>query len=187
MYVFSLGKTKQLACSFIQLYALHVPLFQHQHPSKYWAIIAQQQPSGAAHIIMYYQEVTGKETFSAAASFSFPCVGAVPSQSASASTTPTIPDIESPKMDSLFVHVLLLQVSHPFLTQVSTTILPGSSIIQSNTKTVLSYPRERTIRSEMEATCFRVFYQQLIFALALLLWCRIFISEKCSECCYSAP
>lgn len=137
MYVCSLGKTEQLACSFIQLYALHVPLFQHQHPSKYWAIIAQQQPSGAAHTIMYYQEVAGKETLSAAASFSFPCVGAVPSQSTSASTIPTIPDIESPKMDSLFVHVLLLQVSHPFLIQVSTTILPVQEL---NLRTVLFRP-----------------------------------------------
>lgn len=186
MYVCSLGK-HQLACSFIQLYALHIPLFQHQHPSKYWAIIAQQQPSGEAHIIMYYQEVSGKEAVSGAASFSFSSVGGVPSQSASASIIPTIPNIESPKTDSLFVHVLLLQISHTFLIQVSTTILPSSSIIQSNTKTVLSYPRERTIRSEMEAAYFRIFYQQLTFVLALLLWCCIFISEKCLECCYSAP
>lgn len=156
MFVCSPGKQQQLACSFIQLCALHVPLFQHQHPSKYWAIRAQ-------HKIMDYQEVSGKETVSGAASFSFSCVGAVPSQSVSASIIPTIPNIESPMTDSLFVHVLLLPVSHTFVTQVSTTILPGFSIIQSNTKTVLSYSRERTIRSEMEATYFRVFYQQCDF------------------------
>lgn len=162
MFVCSPGK-QQLSCSFIQLCTLHVPLFQHQHPSKYWAIQAQQQPCGAAHKTMDYQEVSGKETVSGAASFSFSCVGAVPSQSVSDSIIPTIPNIESPMTDSLFVHVLLLPVSHTFLTPVSTTILPGFSIIQSNTKTVLSYSRERTIRSEMEATYFCVFYQQCDF------------------------
>lgn len=109
MFACSLGK-HQLACSFIQLYTLQVPLFQHQHPSKYWAIPAQQEPCGAAHILMYYQEVNGKETVSGAVSFSFSCVGAVPSQSAPASITPTIPNIESPRTDSSFVHVFLLQV-----------------------------------------------------------------------------
>lgn len=65
---------------------------------------------------MHYQEVRGKETVSGAASFSFSYVGAVPSQSVSASIIPTVLNIETPKTETLFVHVLLLPVSQHFNT-----------------------------------------------------------------------
>lgn len=34
---------------------------------------------------------------------------------------------------------------------------------------------------------FMYFINNMIFVLALLLWCCISVSEKCLECCYSAP
>lgn len=71
----------------------------------------------------------GKKKFLMLLPFHFPAL----EQSASASIIQTILNLEGPKMDSLFCHVLFLQVSHTFLIQAATTNLPGSSIIQSNT------------------------------------------------------
>lgn len=108
-------------------------------------------------------------------------------QSVSASIIPIILNTESPRTESLFVHVLLLPVSQHFSYKFLPQSCQASLLYKGIPRQCFPILGRGQLEVRWKPPIFVYFINNVIFVLALLLWCCISVSEKCLECCYSAP